>query len=123
MSFSLLIIDDDEDIRLILTSVLNSVEGLEIYEAANGAEARTVLGVQQIDGIILDYRLPDLNGEELLTDLENLTDYKTPDVIMLSARDDQELQKQWLELGALAVMKKPFNPFELVTQVRSHFGF
>ncbi len=123
MSFSLLIIDDDEDIRLILSSVLSSIDGLNILEAGDGAVAQEIEQNQRVDGIILDYQLPDISGEELLTIFKNSLSSQTPDIVMLSARDDKDLTRKWLDLGAKAVLKKPFNPFELLTQLRVHFEF
>lgn len=123
MNYTLLIIDDDADIRLILSSVLASIDGLTIFEAADGAEAQEVMKNQSIDGVILDYQLPDISGEELLQRFKSSTLTRQPDVIMLSARDEQELIDKWLDLGAKAVIRKPFNPFELLAQLRVHLEF
>ncbi|NQT63287.1 MAG: response regulator [Candidatus Marinimicrobia bacterium] len=123
MSFNLLIIDDDDDIRFILHSILSTVEGLSLEEAADGASAREILRNQQFDGIILDYRLPDSNGEELLQEFKHSTSPQQAEIVMLSARDDKELIDKWLDLGAKAVLRKPFNPFELLAQLRVHFEF
>lgn len=123
MSYTLLIIDDDEDIRLILTSVLASVDGLTVYEADCGATAQDHFQTQSIDGILLDYQLPDTSGEELLKIFMKTSQPPKPDVVMLSARDELELSQRWIELGAKAVLTKPFNPFELLAQLRVHFEF
>ena len=120
MSYKLLIIDDDEDIRLILMSVLSSVEGLEIEVAIDGVSARQKLSAGATDGIILDYSLPDISGETLLQEISSGTFPQIPEVIMLSARDDPEARDRWLELGAKAVLGKPFNPFELLQQLKAH---
>jgi DNA-binding response OmpR family regulator len=123
MSYSLLIIDDDEDIRLILASILGSIEDLDILEAADGSQAKEVLQSHKIDGIILDYQLPDMSGEALLALLKNSAAPIQAEIVMLSARDDKDLIDRWLDLGARAVLKKPFNPFELLAQLRTHLEF
>ena len=123
MTYSLLIVDDDEDIRLILSSVLTSIDDLEIFEAADGGTAQEMLQNHKIDGIILDYQLPDISGEELLGIFKNTFSFGGPEIVMLSARDDKDLNEKWLQQGAKAVLKKPFNPFELLTQLRVHFEF
>ena len=123
MSYSLLIIDDDEDIRLILSSILASIDSLTIFEAGDGATARELMQNHKIDGIILDYQLPDISGEELLGIFKSSSSSEFPEVIMLSARDDKDLVKKWLQLGAKAVLRKPFNPFELLAQLRIHLEF
>ncbi|NQV30631.1 MAG: response regulator [Candidatus Marinimicrobia bacterium] len=123
MSYTLLIIDDDEDIRLILSSVLGSIEGLNLKEASSGVEARKILNTQTIDGIILDYRLADMTGEDLLQEVHDQLFSQQPRVLMLSARDDADLKTKWISMGAIAVLKKPFNPFDLLAQLRVHFDF
>jgi len=123
MSYSLLIIDDDEDIRLILSSLLASIEDLTVLEAENGAAAEQIMQNQVIDGIILDYQLPDSSGEELLQKFTSISLSHHPKVIMLSAMDDRKLTERWQSLGASAVLKKPFNPFELLAQLRVHLEF
>ncbi len=123
MSFSLLIIDDDEDIRLILSSVLGLIAGLRLSEASSGADARNILNTQTIDGVILDYRLPDISGEDLLREIQDQGFPQKPPVLMLSARDDADLRAKWIEMGAIAVLKKPFDPFDLLAELRDHFDF
>ncbi len=123
MSYSLLIIDDDEDIRLILNSVLASIDSLTVFEAADGATARDLIQKHSFDGVILDYQLPDTSGEELLGFLTKSLAPEQPEVVMLSARDDEALTTRWLQLGAKAVLKKPFNPFELLAELKVHFEF
>jgi len=123
MKYTLLMIDDDEDIRFILTSALSSIVGLTIVEAVDATSARNALQSQTINGILLDYSLPDTNGEELLREFKGSDSTQQLDIVMLTARDDQEQITKWLELGAKAVLKKPFNPFELIAQLRVHFDF
>ncbi|MBT3253184.1 MAG: response regulator [Candidatus Marinimicrobia bacterium] len=123
MSYSLLIIDDDEDIRLILCSVLASIDSLTLFEAADGATAQELIQNHKIDGIILDHQLPDISGEELLVIFKDSSSPRDPEVVMLSARDDQDLTEKWLHMGAKAVLKKPFNPFELLAQLKVHLEF
>lgn len=123
MKYTLLMIDDDEDIRFILTSALSSIVGLTIVEAVDATSARNALQSQTINGILLDYSLPDTNGEELLREFKGSDSTQQLDIVMLTARDDQEQIKKWLDLGAKAVLKKPFNPFELIAQLQVHFGF
>lgn len=123
MTYTLLLIDDDEDIRLILTSVLASIDGLTILQAENGAEAKSLLQNNLVNGVLLDYQLPDISGEELLQELRADPSTGAPDIIMLSARDEESLVEGWISLGAKAVFKKPFNPFELLAQLQVHFDF
>lgn len=123
MSFRILIIDDDEDIQLILASVLRPVPQLSIDKATNGAEALKKLGGAAFDGVILDYLLPDASGEEILEQISTLAAIDRPRVVMLSARDDRVLHDKWRQLGALKVFQKPFNPFELLPALKECLEF
>ena len=123
MSYTLLIIDDDEDIRIILASVLASVVGLEILEAADGTTAQNLMKNTSVDGIILDYQLPDISGEALLQIFKSSHTTPQPEIIMLTARDNEDLTRRWIEMGAKAVLKKPFNPLELLAQLRVQLEF
>lgn len=120
MSYTIQIIDDDEDIRFILKRIFSSVEGLQILEAPNGSTALEQFKNHHIDGVILDYRLPDMHGDDLLLELQQVSSGQAVKIIMLSARDDPALHQKWLNMGAVAVLKKPFNPIELFAQVKTY---
>jgi len=121
MTFQLLIVDDDEDIQLILKSMLSRFSNVTVQSAGDGKTARDMLLNSTIDGVILDYLLPDATGAELIRWIQEADLVRAPQMIMLSARDDLELREQWLDLGVKAVYKKPFNPLELVKDIREQF--
>lgn len=123
MTYQLLIIDDDEDIRLILASILGTIPDLAIQTAATGQTGIQALQESVFNGVILDYLLPDATGEEILTFLQTIPPKKRPTLVMLSARADQAQHLKWQGLGARAIFVKPFNPMELVKALRTTLGF
>ena len=123
MTFNLLLIDDDEDIQLILTSILSQTTGVEVTSAPDGATALASLNHETFQGVILDHQLPDMTGDAILAHLLNTPGNPKPKVVMLSAEDRGEKVSSWIEAGASAVFKKPFNPIELVGKLRTIFGF
>ena len=68
MSYSLLIVDDEEALRFMLTSLL-TLEGWEVTEASSGEEALKITESRTFDAIILDYRMPGMFGIEVAREL------------------------------------------------------
>jgi DNA-binding response OmpR family regulator len=110
---SVLVIDDDADIRGLLKEVLERA-GHAVTEAADGREGLRVFHGEQPDLVILDVAMPALDGWQTL---ERIRDLSTVPVVMLSA-GDQELDKvRGLRGGADDYVTKPFGPQELLARV------
>ena len=111
----ILVVDDEPPIRKLLRASLG-VQGFEVAEAANGAEARAFLNENLPDLIILDLGLPDVAGHELLRQWRE-KDVATP-VVILSSRTDEAGIVEALELGADDYITKPFSTKELAARIR-----
>jgi two-component system KDP operon response regulator KdpE len=103
----ILVVDDQEDIRLLLRIEL-SAEGHHISEAANGEEALAALTDDAPDLMLLDIMMPVLDGWEVLRRLDG----EGPPVVVITgmASSDDRHRTELLELGALDVIAKPFDP-------------
>lgn len=116
---SILIVDDEEDIRELIAINLLREEKYSLLEAVNGLEALHLAKTKRPDLIILDLMLPEMDG---LTVHKNLRDdprtHNIP-VIMLTARGRLEEKIQGLEMGADDYLAKPFSPKELILRVRN----
>ena len=112
---SVLVVDDDPDIRLLLRLEL-AAEGHTIVEAGNGREALAALAAAPPDVMLLDIMMPVLDGWGVLRELDPAT---APPVVVVTAlaTHDQHHLVDLLELGALDVIVKPFDPGELVRLV------
>ncbi len=113
----ILIVDDEKNIRLTVTRALEPL-GYEISSAVNGEEALQKLKEQAFGLILLDLRMPGMDGMEVLRQVVKLR----PDirVIILSAHGTIENAVEAIKLGAVDFIQKPFAPQELrdiVTQV------
>ncbi|MCI0495559.1 response regulator, partial [candidate division KSB1 bacterium] len=107
----ILIVEDDENIRMALEDDL-SLEGYLVHSAADGVEGLRMAQDQSFDLIILDLMLPRLDGIEVCKELRK-ANILTP-IIMLTAKS-QELDKIiGLEIGADDYVTKPFSPRELL---------
>jgi two-component system OmpR family response regulator len=112
---TLLIVDDDNEIRSLLAEQLEAV-GYTVHTAANGAEMHSLLNSTGIDLIILDLNLP---GEDGLTLCRETRTRGNVPIIMLTARSQPVDRVIGLEVGADDYVTKPFEPRELVARVRS----
>ncbi|MGQ0286534.1 response regulator [Pasteurellaceae bacterium 22721_9_1] len=112
---SLLLVDDDKEIRSLLVDLL-SLEGFETDEAENGKEALFKLAKQKYSLILLDVMMPVMDGIATLKEVRR--HYDTP-ILMLTARGDDLDRVQGLELGADDYLAKPFNDRELIARIRA----
>ncbi len=115
MSNTILIAEDDSDIRELLRLYLES-EGFSVMCAENGLAALNIARENIPDLAILDIMMPQMNGYELTRALRSLGDIP---IIILSAKDQDNDKILGLNIGADDYMTKPFNPLEIVARVRA----
>ena len=115
MSASILIAEDDGDIRDLLRLYLES-EGYRVLDAADGAAALALARENMPDMAILDVMMPELNGYELTRALRKFSDIP---ILILSAKSQDNDKILGLNLGADDYIAKPFNPVEIVAWVKA----
>jgi len=111
----LLIVDDDREIRTLLSQYFES-NGFRTTAVAEGKAMRKVLQQSHVDLVVLDLMLPGEDGVALCRDLR--TRSQVP-VIMLTARGEDVDRIVGLEVGADDYVPKPFNPRELLGRVKA----
>jgi two-component system, OmpR family, response regulator len=111
----LLIVDDDREIRSLLSQYLEKND-FRTTAVADGREMRRVLDRTPVDLIVLDLMLP---GEDGLTLCRELRTHSQIPVIMLTARGEDVDRIVGLEIGADDYLPKPFNPRELLVRIRA----
>jgi len=110
-----LIVDDDSELRAMLTEYLAN-EQIEVDVAVDGIAALRSIERQRPDLVLLDVTMPGLNGFDVLRRLRE----KWPiPVLMLTARDDVVDRVLGLELGADDYLTKPFNGRELLARIHA----
>lgn len=110
---SLLVVDDEENLRSMLCAALRH-NGFEISSVANGRDALTAIADTKPDLVVLDVMMPDLDGFEVCRRLRAANDH-TP-VLFLTARDATEDKVRGLTLGGDDYLEKPFSLEELVAR-------
>ena len=114
-SATILMIEDEADIRLTL-SVLLRRAGLQVLEAADGRSGLRLLHERQPDCVIVDIGLPDIDGWQVLGRIRDVTDVP---VMILTARHLEAEKVRGLQAGADDYLTKPFGNLELIARVRA----
>ena len=107
--FSILVVDDEEGMRLGLDKAL-SLEGYRVTCAATGVEARRKARGERFDCAFVDLKLPDLNGTDLLTDLRE----SGTAVVIITAFASVDTAVRAMKLGAVDYLQKPFDNQDIV---------
>lgn len=110
---SILVVDDDS-MNLARTRIILSEE-YDVILAESGAEALKLLGVQEVDLVLLDIDMPEMDGMETFRNMKK-AGIKVP-VIFLTASGLEEDVVSAINLGAVNYLKKPFRPQELIKRV------
>ncbi len=111
----LLIVDDDREIRSLLSQYLEK-EGLRVTAVGDAVEMRRAMERAHFDLLVLDLMLP---GQDGLSICRELRTHSQVPVIMLTARGEDVDRIVGLELGADDYLPKPFNPRELLGRIRA----
>lgn len=108
-----------EDNKLILETVAHSLsrEGYKITKAADGKECLLFLETNKVDLIITDLYMPNINGLEVISILNEKGENTTP-IMVLSAAGAEENVLKAFDMGADDFMVKPFSLIELNVRVR-----
>ncbi|UQZ32311.1 response regulator [Paenibacillus sp. PK3_47] len=116
-----LVVDDEEVLRMLIEDTLEDLEDVEIHKAENGAEGLAKLSDDRYDLVILDYMMPEMTGVEVLGALDEQVKSSTP-ILMLTAKAQDADRNRAKEAGARYFMPKPFSPMELLQIVEGILG-
>jgi CheY-like chemotaxis protein len=115
---TVLVVDDDDDIREVTQLALEGVGDLAVRTCSSGAEALEALTDYSPDLILLDVRMPDMDGPSFVDALrKRSTGSRLPVVFMTASVQVHELAR-YKEVGVIGVIAKPFDPLELAGRLR-----
>lgn len=118
---TVLVVDDEPDIRLILQARLEAA-GYRVETASNGLEALNRIRTQPPDLVILDLMLPGMDGFAVCAMLKRDQRFSHIPIVILSARSQAQDKKTGTSLGADAYITKPFQPQELLSTIEQLIG-
>ena len=113
--FTLLVIDDEPQIRRVVRNALASDE-TRVIDAASGSEGLDMAAAEQPDVVVLDLGLPDMQGIDVCRELRG---WSRAPILVLSARHSDREKAALLDAGADDYVTKPFSPLELQARVRA----
>ena len=113
----MLVVEDDAPVRTLVAEVVR-LQGHEVLEAANGAQAIELAASGQPDLVLVDWVLPDISGTEVILELRR-QGHSGP-VVMLTARSAKMDEVVGLEVGADDYITKPFDSRILAARINAH---
>lgn len=111
---TVLVVDDDPDLLELISFVLEA-EGFKTNAAADGVQALGAIEKQMPDLILLDMKMPIMNGWEFAAEFRRMFEVRAPIVVVTAAED---AGKRAEEIGASGWISKPFDVAALVKVVR-----
>ncbi|HVC70662.1 MAG TPA: response regulator [Acidimicrobiales bacterium] len=113
---TILVADDDASVRGSVVDILR-LEGYTVTEADDGDVALDLLGAERFDALVLDNRMPRVDGMTVLAALEN-----PPPAVLMSAHDVDSSGRKDLAVRGIAYLHKPVDPEHLLDAVATAVG-
>ncbi len=114
----ILIVDDDPALLRVTSRILS--ENYKTYMAGSGANAISFLSGQTVDLILMDIRMPEMNGFETLKEIRKIPGREQIPVIFLTGLNEGNVELQGLQAGAADFITKPFLPEVLRLRVKNY---
>lgn len=124
MSQKVLIVDDEDHLRMLIEQALEDLEddGVELITASNGEEALQMIVEEKPNLVFLDVMMPKMNGIEVCRRVKQELKLKDIYIIILTAKGQELDKKKGEEVGADLYMTKPFDPDKLLEKAREVVG-
>lgn len=117
MNKTILVVDDEEDVRSLIKLGLEMGAGWVVLTASSGREALNIATARQPDIILLDMMMPDLDGKETIQQLKANSPTKDIPVILMTAKIASSLEETLAGLDIAAIFTKPLRPLQLPKQI------
>ncbi|NKB44014.1 MAG: response regulator [Alphaproteobacteria bacterium] len=111
-------VEDEPDIRAIAKMSLEKIGQLEVESCASGKDALDRIATFAPDMVLLDAMMPEMDGPEVLRQLRARDDTKHLPIVFMTAKIQAAEIEEYMELGALKVISKPFDPMSLHQQLK-----
>ena len=115
---SVVIIDDEIDIRVVLRMALETVGGMEVVEFEAAADALAYLKRTRPSIILLDYMMPEMDGPATLRKIREMPECAGVPVVFLTARAQTHELAEYKTMGVAGTITKPFDPMQLADQIK-----
>jgi two-component system chemotaxis response regulator CheY len=115
MAYNILIVDDSLPMRAVIkkTIKLSGFDVGQVHEAPDGVEALKILKSEWMDLVLSDYNMPNMNGLELIREMQKDDVLKEIPVVMITTEGSEQRVEEFMTKGAKDYIKKPFTPEEI----------
>lgn len=115
-----LVVDDDPKILKMIETILLSEDNIEVFTAKDGFEAGSMVYSKNPDLILLDFRMPNMDGFEVCRRLKS--DDKTKDIpiIAVTVLSEEKEIKNMFDAGVIDHLPKPFKTEELIEKIKNY---
>ncbi|MFH2059907.1 MAG: response regulator [Pseudomonadota bacterium] len=119
-TMSILIVDDAKNMRTIIRKILKNLKiGGILHMAENGLEGLKILNFNPVDLVIVDWRMPIMNGPELLESIRNDSQLRDLPVLMVTAESERDIVMEVAEIEVDGYLLKPLTPAILDEKIKS----
>ncbi len=113
----ILYVEDEPDIQAVARLALENVGGFTVHICSSGQEALDSIMDFDPDLVLLDVMMPGMDGPTTLKEFQK-TEARVKPVIFMTAKVQPQEVAEYMDMGAIGVIPKPFDPIQLSTQVR-----
>ena len=117
MTKSILIVDDEEDIRELIQLGLEMQTSWKVLNSNSGEEAIQIAATEQPDVILLDLMMPDMDGRITLQKLKGDSKTNKIPVILMTAKSKSSVAESFENLDVAAIFTKPLRPLNLAQEI------
>lgn len=115
-------VEDEDDIRLLTKMILESIGGYDVESCASGQAAIETSRKFSPDLLILDVMMPEMDGPMTLEAIRQTPECAATPVIFMTAKTQDEEVQRLLNLGAIDIITKPFDPQTLSNQIQAKWN-
>jgi CheY-like chemotaxis protein len=123
MPHSILVIDDEDDIREVAALSLEATAGWNILTASSGAAGIEIAAAEQPDAILMDVMMPGVDGPTTFGHMQKNSAISHIPVLLLTAKVQGVDQRRFAGLGLAGILFKPFDPLTLAQQISDVLGW
>ncbi len=111
--------EDESDIQQIASLALETVGGFRLKTCSSGLEALADIQAFEPQLLLFDVMMPDMDGPSALAKIREIDAYKDTPAIFMTAKVQPNEVQAYLDMGAVGVIAKPFDPMTLATEVQA----
>lgn len=114
-----MLVEDDPDIAVLVQIAIEEFGGLALIHFSSGFDALLAIAADPPDLLLLDYRMPDMNGAEIMSAAREIEVGRDLPIVFMTASLMPSHVERLCKLGALEVIAKPFDPLTLADQLKA----